>query len=143
MLKQDERHFLEHQRVAHFATADDLGQPHVVPVCYAVLDNAVYFSIDEKPKRQPRRPLKRVQNILANPKVSIVVDRYDEDWQRLAWVMLRGRAELLQDGEEHKQAQVVLKTRYAPLREMRIDNLPVVKTTITAVTSWGAITYRP
>ena len=72
----------------------------MIPVCYAVAGETVYITIDEKPKRRDV-PLKRVRNILENPRFSFVVDRWDEDWSRLGWVMLRGAAEILDSGAEH------------------------------------------
>ncbi len=78
-----ERRFLEHHRVAHLATADREGAPHVVPVCFAVAGGALYITIDEKPKRPPAAGLKRLRNIAENPAVAVVVDRYDEDWTRI------------------------------------------------------------
>ena len=81
-------------RVARLATADANGVPHAVPVCYALLGDNLYVTIDKKPKRSDGRALRRLRNIVENPHVAVVVDRYDEDWSRLAWVMLRGRAEI-------------------------------------------------
>ena len=98
MLPDREHHFLDESRVAHLATADARAVPHVVPVCFALAGRTLYITIDAKPKRAPGGTLKRVQNILANPTVAVVVDRYDEDWARLGWVMLRGQAEILADG---------------------------------------------
>jgi len=130
--------FLGRQRVAHFASADVAGQPHVVPVCYAFSTDSLYFSIDEKPKKTARN-LKRLRNIQENPKVSIVIDRYDEDWQKLGWVMVSGRAEILHDGDEHGRAQAQLKDRYPQLRTMQITSLPVVATRVDRVTHWGQL----
>src|SRR5450631_3331926 len=98
MLSDSERRFLAHRRIAHLATADSRGVPHVVPVCFAVPKNTLYITIDEKPKRQPGTMLKRLSNIAENPMVALVVDRYDEDWSLLGWVMLHGHAEILTDG---------------------------------------------
>ena len=101
MLSDGERRFLAHCRVARLATADRSAVPHVVPVYFAVDDATLYVTIDEKPKRRPANMLKRLKNITENPVVAVVADRYDEDWTRLAWVMLRGRAEVLAAGAEH------------------------------------------
>ena len=98
MLPDRERRFLATQRVAHLATADRGAVPHVVPVCFAISGDSLYIAIDEKPKRRPAARLKRLKNISENPAVALVADRYDEDWQRLGWVMLHGRAEILTDG---------------------------------------------
>jgi PPOX class probable F420-dependent enzyme len=132
-----ERRFLESERVARLATADAGGHPHVVPVCFALADDTLYIAIDEKPKRAQGPPLKRLRNIAENPAVALVADRYDEDWTRLAWVMLRGRAEILAEGEEHARAQALLRARYPQLRLMRIAGLPVIALRLERATSWG------
>jgi PPOX class probable F420-dependent enzyme len=116
MLTDHQRRFLDAQRVARLATADVTGRPHVVPICHALIDDTVYFTIDEKPKRTPR--LKRLSNLRANPIAALVVDRWDEDWSRLGWVMVSGRAEILTSGPEHDRAQDRLRARY-PRRDPR------------------------
>ena len=138
MLSEAQRRFLDAGRVAHLATADAGGVPHVVPVCYAVAAGALYITIDEKPKRQDV-PLKRLRNIIANPAVAVSVDRWDEDWSRLAWVMLRGRAEILETGAEHDRAQDVLRARYPQYRAMDLGPLPVIAVRIERVTGWGRL----
>jgi PPOX class probable F420-dependent enzyme len=137
MLSSREQAFLETQRVARLATADARGLPHVVPVCFAVADSTLYVTIDEKPKRRSSAPLKRLRNISENPAVAIVADRYDEDWTRLGWVMLQGRAEILTGGSEHARAQALMRARYAQLRAMAIEALPVIAVRIEHVLSWG------
>ena len=137
MLTGQARHFLDHHRGARFATADPGGQPHIVPICYAVSGDSVYFTIDEKPKRLTDKPLKRIRNLQQNPHVALVVDRYDEDWTRLGWVMVQGEAALLDNGEEHSKAQRLLKARYPQLDEMQISELPVIAIRIKRVVSWG------
>ncbi len=135
MLTDEQRRFLEARRVAHLATADARGAPHAVPVCFAVADETAYITIDEKPKGAG--PLKRLRNIVENPAVALVADRYDEDWSLLGWVMLRGRAEILEAGAEHDRAQVLLRARYPQLRAMRIKGLPVIAIRVERVTGWG------
>src|ERR1700693_854733 len=98
MLSQAQGRFLDARRVAHLATADARGVPHVAPVCFAIANRTLYITIDEKPKLRPGPPLKRLRNIAENPAVTVVADRYDEDWTRLGWVMLQGKAELLSCG---------------------------------------------
>lgn len=134
-----QRRFLEAGRVGHLATANAHGVPHVVPVCYAVAGDALYITIDEKPKHAVGQPIKRIANILENPAVAVCVDRYDEDWRRLGWVMLRGCAEILTDGAEHDAAQEFLRTRYIQYRSMRLDALPVIALRIKRLTSWGEL----
>ena len=107
MLSDLQRRFLDRRRVGHLATADRSGAPHLVPVCFAVEGANLYITIDEKPKRRDR-PLKRLRNICENPQVAFSADRWDEDWRRLGWVMLRGRAEIIEAGAEHDRAQALL-----------------------------------
>ena len=136
MLSDGERRFLAHQRIAHLATAVSRAVPHVVPVCFAMSDATLYITIDEKPKRSSTA-LKRLRNIAENPAVAVVVDRYDEDWVMLSWVMLHGRAEILTDGREHEDAQTLLRSRYPQLRAMQIAQYPVIAVRIDRTTSWG------
>jgi len=136
MLSPAERRFVEAQRVARLASADRRAVPHVVPVCFGLVGDAVYITIDQKPK-QAGRPLKRLRNIADNPRLAMVFDRYDEDWRRLAWVMLHGRAEILADGVEHDRAQALLRERYPQLVTMQIEALPVIVLRIERVVSWG------
>lgn len=137
MLSDSERRFLDERRVAHLATADRHAIPHVVPVCFAIADDTLYITIDEKPKRRPGAALKRIRNIAENPSVVAVVDRYDENWALLGWVMLRGKAEILTEGTEHRDAQALLRSRYQQLAAMAIAALPVIALRIERATSWG------
>ena len=137
MLSHHERRFLLTQRVGHLATADSRAIPQVVPVCFAISQGTLYITVDEKPKRVAGTALKRVRNIERNPMVAIVVDQYDEDWTRLGWVMLRGRAEILRAGAEHDRAQELLRSRYRQLAAMQIAERPVIAVRLERVTSWG------
>ena len=137
MLSDGQRRFLAQQRIAHLATADRGAVPHVVPVCFAVAGGTLYITIDEKPKRRPATALKRLKNIAENPAVAVIVDRYDEDWARLGWVMLRGRAEILREGQEHQDAQDLLRSRYPQLAAMQIATYPVIAVRIERTTNWG------
>ena len=139
MLTDQQRRFLDARRVARLATADAAGRPHVVPVCYALAGTTVYFTIDEKPKRTPAARLKRLANLRENPVAALLADRYDEDWSRLGWVMVQGRAEVLESGPEHDAAQATLRARYPQLAAMRIEALPVVAIRIDHAASWGRL----
>jgi PPOX class probable F420-dependent enzyme len=142
MLSEMERLFLNKRRVAHLATADRYAAPHVIPVCFAMSKDTLYITIDEKPKRSLSRQLKRLQNIAQNPVVAVVVDRYEEDWGQLGWIMLRGHAEILIDGREHDEAQALLRCRYPQLKRMQIAQLPVIAVRIVSATSWGNLSLE-
>jgi PPOX class probable F420-dependent enzyme len=135
-LSEAQRRFIERSRVGHLATADASGAPFLVPACFALVEASLYITIDEKPKRQDR-PVKRVRNILENPRAAFVVDRWDEDWTRLGWVMLRGAAEILDSGGEHDAAQALLRERYPQYRTMQLAELPVIALRLAHVASWG------
>jgi PPOX class probable F420-dependent enzyme len=136
-LSEEVRRFLAGRRVAHLATAGTDAMPHVVPVCFVLDGDSLYVSIDEKPKRGAPARLKRLRNIAENPNAAVVADRYDEDWSRLGWVMLRGRAEILAEGPEHDRAQALLRARYPQYAAMRLEALPVIALRIARVTAWG------
>ena len=138
MLTEPQRDFLKRARVARLATADARGAPHLVPVCFVVDGMSLYITVDEKPKRTDI-PWKRLRNIQENPAVAVTVDRWDEDWSRLAWVMLRGKAEILAGGAEHADAQALLRGKYPQYRTMAIDDLPVIAMRIDRVLGWGSM----
>jgi PPOX class probable F420-dependent enzyme len=137
LLSDAERRFLTERRIAHLATANAHAVPHVVPVCFAISESTLYITIDEKPKRIPGTALKRLKNISENRTVAVVIDRYEEDWALLGWVMLRGSAEILLDGAEHDDAQALLRGRYGQLEAMQIGELPVIAIRIERTASWG------
>ena len=92
--------------------------------------------------RSDFRALKRLRNIAENPIAAFVVDRWDEDWSRLGWVMLRGPAEILADGTEHDRAQALLRSRYPQYQGMELAGLPVIAMRIARVTSWGNLSVE-
>lgn len=98
-------------QVARLATADLEGQPHLVPVVFAVQADTVYMVTDAKPKRTAA--LKRLANVLENPRVSLLVDRYADDWNALWWARADGRARILKPDEpEARDAVALLAARY-------------------------------
>lgn len=130
--------FLQAQRVATLATADAGGAPHALPVCFLAEADTVYIAIDEKPKRVAGRNLKRLRNIAENPNVALVADHYDDrDWTRLGWIMVRGKADIIEDGPEHTRAQSLLKARYPQYLDMALEGLPVIAVRIEQISSWG------
>ena len=136
--------FVSRARVARLATVDESGAPHVVPVCFVYQDGCAYSVLDAKPKRVPARRLRRVRNLLVNPKVQLLVDRYDdEDWSRLAYVQLRGSAALLPPGEEQGNAVAALRARYSQYEAMDLDEAPVIKVTVESYAAWGLEFEQP
>jgi PPOX class probable F420-dependent enzyme len=140
VLSGEQTAFLVRQRVARLATADAAGRPHVVPVCFAFARSSIYIALDEKPKKVPASDLKRVRNILENPEVALTADRYAEDWSLLAFLMVRGSAELLEpDTEEHAAAVRLLRGKYHQYETMRIQENPVIAIRPEKAVSWGAL----
>ena len=112
-LTEAEALFIQQQRVARLATADAEGHPHVVPVCYAFDGARFYIAARREAQARRRRQLKRVRNIEARPEVSLVIDRYEDDWSRLGYVQVAAHAELLgPDDAGHAAAIVLLRERY-------------------------------
>jgi coenzyme F420-0:L-glutamate ligase/coenzyme F420-1:gamma-L-glutamate ligase len=124
-------------RIAHLATADAKGRPHVIPICFIFDGKNFYSPIDEKPKRTTPSKLKRLRNIRENPRVALVVDRYSENWSRLAYVLIVGRARILQRGNTHRQAIRLLRRKYRQYRSMAIDDRPMISITPQRVVVWG------
>ena len=140
VLTPEQTSFLVRQRVARLATVSGSGEPHAIPVCFAFDGRLIYIALDEKPKDVPPTRLKRVRNILENPKVALIADRYSEDWDLLAFVMVRGRAELVELGtEEHAAAVRLLRGKYHQYEQMRIEENPVISIHPERGASWGAL----
>jgi len=138
MITDAQRHVLERHHIARLATVDESGQPHALPVCFALVDGAIYTPIDEKPKRPGGPPLRRVRNVLANPRVCLVVDHYEEDWARLAWLQVRGRAALVDDERERGHALAALRGRYPQYRAMDLESRPLIRITPERIVAWAA-----
>jgi PPOX class probable F420-dependent enzyme len=131
--------FVRAARVAHLATADAHDQPHVIPICF-VFDGKEFFSpIDEKPKRTAPMKLKHLRNIAENPAVSLVMDRYEEDWRRLAYVLITGKAKVLFRGKKHERAVRLLRSKYSQYSRMAIDERPMIVITPTRFRCWGLL----
>jgi coenzyme F420-0:L-glutamate ligase / coenzyme F420-1:gamma-L-glutamate ligase len=132
--------FIRDRRVGRLATANAQGKPSVVPVVYAsfTLDDepVIAIAIDEKPKGDPRR-LRRVRNIVERPDVALVVDEYHEDWDALAWVLVRGLASLIEPGGKgHGQALAALRQKYPQYTRMRLESRPVIVIRHLSTRSW-------
>jgi PPOX class probable F420-dependent enzyme len=138
---EEARRFLEAHRVGHLATAGADGAPHVIPVCYALDDAALYFIADEKPKRRPARALLRLKNLRENPRAALVVDDYDDDWSRLGWVLVRGPASFVVDARARAAALALLRARYPAYGAMALEDAerhPLVRIEPARVVLWRA-----
>ena len=124
-------------RVGHLATADAQGAPHLIPVCFVSDGQNLYSVLDQKPKRGPLTGLRRVRNILANPQAALMVDHYEEAWDRLWYILVRGRAELLLEGQERVGAIGLLRQKYDQYQDMDIEANPVIKLTAQSIVTWG------
>ena len=135
-LAADVSEFIASARLGRLATADGAGQPLVVPFCYAWDGEALVSAIDAKPKRAG--DLKRVRNIRENPKVSVVIDRYDDDWTQLRYVIIQGRAELLTEGGDFSHGVDLLLAKYPQYQDMGLnrDSGLMIKVKPDRVTQW-------
>jgi PPOX class probable F420-dependent enzyme len=122
-------------RVARFASAGADDRPHVVPITFALDGDTLYFAVDSKPKRTTN--LKRLRNIAANPAVSVLIDHYEDDWERLWWVRLDGLARIVTAPDESERALDLLTQRYPQYASTRPAG-PVVAVAIERVSGWSA-----
>ena len=134
-----QRAFLSSHRVAHLATATLKGEPHVVPICFAYDGEVLYVVIDTKPKRVSPLQLKRLRNIQANPQVAVLIDTYSEDWTRLAYLLIQGKAEIVGEKKEQEEALRLLRGKYVQYQTMPLENRPVLKIHPERLVSWGAV----
>jgi PPOX class probable F420-dependent enzyme len=124
-------------RVAYLATADSAGAPHLVPITFALAGDVIVSAVDAKPKRGS--PLRRIANITVNPRVSVLVDRYDEDWDRLWWVRADGTAQVLEDGAAFDDAVERLRDRYPQYGTVGIIG-PMIVIQVDRWSGWSAST---
>jgi PPOX class probable F420-dependent enzyme len=122
-------------RVARLATADAGGRPHLVPLCFALAGDRIVSVVDAKPKRTLE--LQRLANIRAQPRVSLLVDHYDDDWTRLWWVRADGTARVVGRGAEREDAVALLTAKY-PQYEEKPPAGPVLEVTVDRWRSWSA-----
>ncbi len=123
--------------VGHLATADGKGRPYVVPFCFVCDGGVIYSILDGKPKSSGLRRLRRVRNILDNPRVSVVIDHYEADWTKIWFLLVQGTAELLEPGPEHAAALVRLRSKYPQYERMDLDENPMVKVIAERATGWN------
>ena len=126
---------LSNAQVGYLATAGVDGRPHVVPFVFAIEEGRIVSAVDHKPKRSPN--LRRLRNIAANPAVSVLVDHYDGDWNRLWWVRADGRGRVVSEGSEYRAAIAALVAKYHQYQE-NPPNGPAIVVDVEDVTGWRA-----
>lgn len=140
-----EREYVERARVARLATADGEGRPHVVPVCFALVEGVdavdrIVTAIDEKPKRTDAADVRRVRDVSENPRVAFLVDRYVEDWSRLGWVQVRGTATVVDPDEAgHADDVAALRRKYDQYASHALAERPLIRIEPGSVVSWGRL----
>jgi PPOX class probable F420-dependent enzyme len=139
---------LSSARSAVLATIREDGRPRLVPIAFAV-DNdggamVLYSALDEKPKAvSDVHRLARVRDIAARPQVTVLVDRWSEDWTELAWLRLDGTASLLEPADptttaEHTLAVSLLRERYPQYATQRLEQLPILRIAVQGLSEWQA-----
>ena len=134
-----QKDIISSQRIGRLATVDEIGKPLVLPICFALLGNNIYTPIDKKPKRVPADNLRRLKNISVNPNVSIVFDKYYEDWSRLHYIIVEGHATVIEEGEEYEHCLQSLVQKYHQYRKMGLLELglPIIKIIPKKIIFWG------
>jgi PPOX class probable F420-dependent enzyme len=142
------RSFIASARTATLATLGPSGRPRLVPICFVVSGDGpdvrlrIHTPLDDKPKRSDDpHDLARVRDLLVLPDATLLVDRWCEDWSRLGWARLDGRAVLLEpephERDEHAAAVTALRAKYPQYAGHRLEDRPILRITVDRVVSWG------
>jgi PPOX class probable F420-dependent enzyme len=138
IIAHDVEEFIERARVARLATIDSEFKPHLVPVVFVFDGNYFFIPVDEKRKAAKPEKLKRIRNIQYNPNVALLIDQYDEDWTKLAFVMIQGRASVASTREGNiqvRQAYNKLMTKYVQYQKVGVGEMCIIITP-KKVVSW-------
>lgn len=130
----DARRRFAAERVARLATVGEDGEPHLVPVTFAVIGDRVVIAVDHKPKRTTK--LKRLRNIAARPRVALIADHYEDDWRRLWWVRADGVARVAEAGTGRQAALLALTAKYHQYAEHRPEG-PVILVDVSRWSGWA------
>lgn len=128
--REQARGWFARSRVARMASADEQGRPHLVPVVFALVEDVIVTAVDHKPKSSTR--LKRLDNIAANPAVSLLADHYADDWDQLWWVRVDGSARV-ERAADHPRLVDGLVAKYEQYRQQR----PGAGLIVIESTSWS------
>jgi len=129
------RRLVESARVGHLGTVGADGTPHVVPVCFVLVDQVAYTAVDQKPKRSTE--LRRTANLVATGHACLLVDSYSEDWSTLWWVRLDGRGRVAGEPGEQTRALAALRDKYQQYAE-RPPTGPVLCVDVARWSGWSA-----
>ncbi|HYH93307.1 MAG TPA: pyridoxamine 5'-phosphate oxidase family protein [Candidatus Saccharimonadales bacterium] len=141
VLTGGDRALLDEGRRATLATVDESARPRLVPVCYVLDpdDDRLWIPLDEKPKIvDDVRDLARVRDLIARPAVSLLVDRWSEDWEQLAWLRLHGSARLIEPADVPPSVIAGLRQRYPQYRQHALDGRPAIRVDLEAAQRWRA-----
>lgn len=130
--------FIVNHRIAHLATVDSGERPHAVPIVYAFDGEKLYSPLDDKPKRTGPYRLTRVRNILSNHRAVVVIDEYDEDWNNLVWVQIRGNAVIRAKGQDYQKGIELLTEKYPQYESMPLAGKPLIIVTPQKIVGWRA-----
>ncbi|MGI9554034.1 MAG: TIGR03668 family PPOX class F420-dependent oxidoreductase [Thermodesulfobacteriota bacterium] len=131
-----EKEFINNHEVAHLSTVDENGNPHIVPIVYAYDGDVIYTPIDSKPKKREGTEIQRVKNIRYNSSVSVVIDDYSENWDKLSWVQIRGNAELTTEGPIFGKGVDLIINKYPQYSKMNLDINMIIVINPTKIVSW-------
>ena len=135
MNRDDALRLIDAARVARLATVTPDGEPHVVPIVFAIEGGDLVTAVDHKPKRS--RDLRRLENLRANPRASVLVDHYSDDWETLWWVRIDGPARIVESGEQFDSAVDALVARYDQYSDRRPEG-PIIRVAMERVVGWSA-----
>lgn len=141
-LTEAERAFIEQARTATLGTIAIDGRPRLVPICFVLVGDVLYSAIDEKPKTPDPRTLARIRDIERRAEVTVLIDRWDEDWGRLAWVRCDGRAGLTDEPHGRSTAIAALRAKYPQYANHELESRPLIRIAIERVRSWGDVSDR-
>ena len=133
-----QRELVVNQLVARLATSTSTGEPYLIPVTFVLNANRILIVIDDKPKSGG--PLRRVRNILENSSVAVLFDHYEDDWNQLWWLLIRGNAEILHydDFSEEQQSNIpiLFKKKYYQYKDLLFYERTFISISIKTVSSW-------
>jgi PPOX class probable F420-dependent enzyme len=132
IISTEQHDFLSTRFVANLATADANGTSYVVPICFAIDGDDCYIVTSDNNRR--------ARNVRENPQAAMVADHYEDDWKRIGYVVIRGRAELLESGPEHEKAAQLLRTRYPQFENMDpVEERLMLVIRVEHATGWGVL----